>query len=386
MPFTTNYQTRNKDQMDEEKVIHFDDNVIPQHAEISEISTQASQRSTRSEFISSKAKKDFLRKSKILGDGTKELDHNLVPEIGIKGVTTRSSEEDVFEDCVDHNVATCITRFPTLGNEGNFKAKRNQELLVKVHAAKLASIKTQKFDSAEDKRFMEVGQMNKLLFRNERGNRRVKLRRDVCGNLFLSSTSSQAARGKRKSGAENKENLTQQKAKKGSEQLKRIINNLVIAVSYSFQNAHALKQQLGKETDNSFLTFCLRRELRKMFLINELIKELEMIMPNLKGNEDDLKEIGETVESLQCLMRHDLKESEEHTQIAVEDPKNLRLIAVFVIIACAVSVFSLVMVSVGHLSGLGTFIFMSLVLFLIIKTYSFDKLKKLLYTYWRKGI
>ena len=145
-----------------------------------------------------------------------------------------------------------------------------------------------------------------------------------------------------------------------------IVNNLATAVSYSFQNALSLQEQQSQGIDKSFLTIFLRREVKKMYLIKELIEELEAITNRFKFNEDDFKDISENVERLHSLMLKDLKDISSKGNPHENREYYPGFFAVFAIIGRIMAVIGLAVVFLGKWSGLLVFIFLVLVLFLVI--------------------
>lgn len=371
MGFISNFNSTKKDHIHEEKVLYFTGNVASQH----KTSTQKLEQSVANEPTSSKVlKEDFFRPSKVLDEGEEGLNRYLSNEISSKGVSRRILDDQLFEHDVNQNLP--LTTFQALKFQGKTNrfmgprsTQRNDEMLVKTGEVKIASLMTQKFHSAEGKRSTEAERMDKLLlFRSERGNKGMKYQRNHSEISDLSLTVLSPARNKRKdSGTEKKEKAAQQQMEKNNEQLKMIVNNLATAISYSFQNALALQELHSQEIDKSFLKFFLRREVRKMFLIKELIKELDAFSYRFKFHENDFKDICETVESLHSLMCHDLKGpcSEE---IPHEDGKYyLRFITAFAIIGCIMAAIGLTVIFLGKWSGLVVFIFLVLVFFLMIR-------------------
>lgn len=374
MCFAANLQSRKKGHIHEEKVIHLDGNVVSRNAK----SMRASEQFTASESASRKAKaeEDVLHKSRFLNINKRiKLDLNSCSahEISsIKGVTARIMEDDFLEHYVDQDLTH---KCGALKKEGQFLGRRkhssatrqthrNDEMLVKTEEAKIASTKTRRSSSSESKHSMEGERKERLLFRNERGNRSTKSQ-DACSDL--SSSLTPPVKSKRKCEAEKtKEKIAQRKMKKNNERLKMIVNNFITAVSYSFQNGLALKEQPNQEIDKSFLTFFLRREVRKMYLIKELTKELETITTSCKSNENNFKDISETAESLHSLMSQDLMDRDGEV-IIEENFRHLRFIR-FAILGCiCMAVFALVVGFIGDWFSLVAFIFVALVSFLVVK-------------------
>ena len=143
---------------------------------------------------------------------------------------------------------------------------------MKTGKAKIASLATQNFHPTEGKHSTEVESTGKLLlFRSELGNKETKSQRNRSENRKLSSSLPRPSKNKKDSGTDKNEKAVQQNIETNNEKLKMIVNNLATAVSYSFRNALALRDQKKQVIDKSSLTFFLRREVRKMCLIKELI-------------------------------------------------------------------------------------------------------------------
>lgn len=344
----------------EEKVVHYEGNAISMRAN----------EPTSSEVLDG----DFLRESNILNKGTVKLSRYSTDKVSSKGVSRRILHEDFLERYGDQSQpSTQFRAFKiqcrTKHSVGTRPVQRNDEMLVKTNEDKIAPcLKDREFELSSDKRSTEAERIEKLFFRRERGNRDMKSK-DVYGNLSWSS--SPPITSKRKSsGGEKKEKTEQRKVQKNNEQLKIVVNNLVTAISYTFQNALALKQQQGEKIDKSFLTFFLRREARKMFLVKELIKELDAITDGFKCYKDDLKDGRETAESLHSLMCQDLKDPDdeglEFKKVSSGSGKNrnyFRFILAFAITSCMMAVLGLAVVFKGNWFDIVAFIFLALVTF-----------------------
>ncbi|KAL9973068.1 hypothetical protein ACROYT_G019477 [Oculina patagonica] len=307
---------RKNDHIHEEKVVDFDGNVVSQRAILMQASEQtAANEPTLSEVL----KEDFLHKSRNFKGRTDQL--NLCStgreKISSKNVSRRILEDDFLERYTDESVPSTQFRAfnfqgrTTKHSVGTRPLLRNHKMPEKTDEANIAScLKNRKFEvSSEEERSAEAERMDKMYSRLERGDRDMKSQ-DFKKNLLWSS-SPPVLNNRNGNGAEKNEKHTQRKVEKDSKQLKIVVNNLVSAISYSFQNALALKQQQRQEIDKSFLTFFLRREARKMFLIKELIKQLDANAASFKFYEQDLKDISETAESLHSLMCQDLKDPNE---------------------------------------------------------------------------
>ena len=363
--------TTKKDHIHEEKVLHFTDRVVSH-----ETSTQKSEQSVVSEPTSSKVVKEgLIRSSKVLDEGKEELDRYLANEINSKRVSRRIVEDEVFEH--NNNQSLPLTAFQALKFQGRTKhfvgsrsIRKNDDKPLKTSEVKIASLASQNFHLAESKRSTEAKRTDKLLLlQSERGNKGTKLQPNRSEISDLSSLSLPLpARNKKKiSGAKENEKATQRNMEKNNEKLKMIVNNLVSAVSYSFQNALALQEQRSQEIDNSFLAFFLRREVRKMYLIKELIEELKAITIRFKFHEVDFKDISETVESLHCLMRKDLKDPSSE-EIPQENRKYYPgVIALLAITGRIMAVIGLAVAFFDKWSGLLAFIFFVLMFFLVIR-------------------
>lgn len=358
-----------KDHIHEEKVVHFDGKVLSQRA----ILTRASERTAANEPTSNNVlKEDLLCQSKILDEGTEELNLCSTDKIRGKSVSRRILEEDFLERYADQRLPS--TQFRALKFQGRTTKhsvgtrplQRNNEMLEKTDEGKIVScLRDRKFEaSSEDKFSTEAERMEKSFFKHERGNRDMKSQ-DVYGNLSWSP--SPPVLNKRKGSGTVKKEPAQQKVEKNNKQLKMVVNNLVSAVSYSFQNALALKQQQCQEIDKSFLTFFLRREARKMFLIKELIKQLDAITASFKSCEPDLKDISETVESLHSLMCQDLKDPNEEEISSGGDRNYLQFITTFAIIVCVMIAFGSALAFIGNWSDLIALIILVLMFFLMIR-------------------
>ena len=185
-----------------------------------------------------------------------------------------------------------------------------------------------------------------LLFRSELANKETKSQRNRSEIRKLSWSLSPPAKNKKDRGTDKNEKAVQQNMETNNEKLKMIVNNLATAVSYSFHNALALRDQKNQVIDKSSLTFFLRREVRKMCLIKELIEELQAITTcsRFKFHVDDFKDISETVESLHSLMREDLN-APSSDEIPHENRKYYpSFIAVFAIIGRIIAVIGLTVV------------------------------------------
>lgn len=378
MDCISNFKSTKKDHIFEEKVLQFTGHRVSQH----EISTQKLGKSVANEPTSSKVvEEDFLRSSKALYEGEEGLDKYLANEIGRKDVSRRILEDELFEHKATRNLP--LTAFQALKLQGRSKhfveprstQSRNDEILLKTGKVKTASLSTHNFLSAVGKHSTELETMNKLLLFRSRGdlaNKETISQRNRSEIRELSWSLPPPARNKKKdSGTDRNEKAAQQNLETNNEKLKVIVNNLATAVSYSFQNALALQDQKNQVIDKSFLTFFLRREVRKMCLIRELIEELKAITTcsRFKFPEGEFKDISETVESLHSLMREHLKNPSSE-----EIPSENRnyypgFIAVFAIIARIIAVIGLTVVFLGKWSGLLLFIFLVSVLFLVIKPF-----------------
>ena len=284
-------------------------------------------------------------------------------------------KDKLLEHSVTQNLLS--TAFQALKFQGRTKpfvgprsAQRDDGILLKTGKIKIAWLTTQNFHSAEGKQSTELERIDKLLLlRSELGNKDTKSQRNRSEISELSWSLPLPARNKKK-GCETDKNdkAAQQNMATNNKKLKMIVNNLAKAVSYSFRNALALRDQKNHVIDKSFLTFLLRREVRKMCLIKELIEELKAITTcsRFKFHEDDFKDISETVQSLHSLMQEDLKHlfSEE---IPHENRKCFPVFtAVFAIIGRIIAVLGLAVVFLGKWSGPLVFILLALVLFLVI--------------------
>ena len=302
----------------------------------------------------------------VLDEGKEGLDNYLANEITSKGVSTRILDDEPFEYINQSLPLTTLQTFNFQGNAKNFfgprSSQKKDEVLVKTGEVKIPSLYTRGKDSIEAER-----NGNLMLFRSELGikDRESRRNRSEISDLYLSSPP--PARSKKKdSRTEKKEKTAHQNIKKNNEKLKMIVNNLATAVSYSFQNALSLQEQQSQGIDKSFLTIFLRREVKKMYLIKELIEELEAITNRFKFNEDDFKDISENVERLHSLMLKDLKDISSK-EIPHENRKHYPgFFAVFAIIGRIMAVIGLAVVFLGKWSGLLVFIFLVLVLFLVI--------------------
>ena len=368
----SNFKSTKKDHILEEKVLHFIGHDVSQH----EISTKKSEQSIANEPTLSKVvKEDFFPSSKVLDEGEEGLDKSLTNEIDSKDVSRRILKDKLLEHSVTQNLLS--TAFQALKFQGRTKpfvgprsAQRDDGILLKTGKIKIAWLTTQNFHSAEGKQSTELERIDKLLLlRSELGNKDTKSQRNRSEISELSWSLPLPARNKKK-GCETDKNdkAAQQNMATNNKKLKMIVNNLAKAVSYSFRNALALRDQKNHVIDKSFLTFLLRREVRKMCLIKELIEELKAITTcsRFKFHEDDFKDISETVQSLHSLMQEDLKHlfSEE---IPHENRKCFPVFtAVFAIIGRIIAVLGLAVVFLGKWSGPLVFILLALVLFLVI--------------------
>ena len=354
----------------EEKVLLFTGNVVSQH----ESSTQKSEQfAIANEPTSSKAvlEEDSFHSSEVFDEGEEELNKYLANEISSKGVSRRILEDELLERNINQNLPMTVLKARKFQDRTR-SSQRNDEMVVKTGQVKTTSMTPQDFHSAKGKRSTEVEKKDKLfLCRSELGNtdKETESQRNH-SDISVSSFSSPAppARGKKKgSGTEKKEKTAQQNTENKNEKLKMILNNLVTEVSYSFQNALTLQEQHSQVINKSFLTFGLRREVRKVLLIKELIEEMETVTCRYQCHEEDFKDISETIESLHSSMREDLKDSWSE-EIHHESQKYyLRFITVFSIIGCIMAAVGLTAASLEKWSGLVLFIFLVLVLFLVIK-------------------
>lgn len=377
MDCISNFKSTKKDHILEEKVLQFTGHRVSQH----EISTQKLGKSVANEPPSSKVvEEDFLRSSKALCEGEEGLDKYLANEIGRKDESRRILEDELFEHKASRNLP--LTAFQALKFQGRSKhfveprsTQRKDKILLTTGKVTTASLTTQNFLSAVGKHSTELETMDKLLLFRSRGdlaNKETISQRNRSEIRELSWSLPPPARNKKKdSGLDRNEKAAQQNLETNNEKLKVIVNNLATAVSYSFQNAIALQDQKNQVIDKSFLTFFLRREVRKMCLIRELIEELKAITTcsRFKFPEGEFKDISETVESLHSLMREHLKKPSSE-----EIPRENRnyypgFIAVFAIIARIIAVIGLAVVFLGKWSGLLLFIFLVSVLFLVIKPF-----------------
>lgn len=372
--FFANFQSTKEDHVHEEKVIHLDRKILSQHEML------VPEKTTANESAPNKVlEENFLRKSKLLDEGIGEQNRCPADRISGKRLSRILLEEDFLESFEDSNLP-CTQfrklklRSRTKHSVGTVQLQKDGEILVKTDGDKcITYLENRKFESSEAKRSTEAEKaerIEKLFLRHGNGNRGIKSQ-DVYTDLTWSSTP--PVKGKQKSSCnelQRKEKAVQRKAQKKSEQLKMVVNNLVSAISFSFQNALALKQQHGQQIDKSFLTFFLRRELRKMFLIKELIKELETVAGRFKFHYDDSKNISETVESLYSLMGQDLKNPDEQKIREINTGENrncFRVITAFVIAGCVAVVFSLIVAFIANSSAvipaIIVFIFTALVSF-----------------------
>lgn len=364
MDCTSNFKSTKEDHIHEEKVLHFTGYVTSQP----ESSTQKSNQPAANKPTSSKVvKEDFFRSSKVLDEEEEGLDKYLANEISIKDESKRILDDELFEHA---NQSLPLTAAQALKFQGRAKhffgprpTQRNDGMLVKTGKVQITSLNTQGKHSIEAER-----KDNLLLFRNALGNKEMESQRNRSEISDLSLSLPLPARNKKKgSRTEKKGKTTQQNMEKNNEKLKMIVNNLATAVLYSFQNAFALQEQQSQEVDKSFLKLLLRREVKKMYLIKELIEELEAITSRFKFHEDDFKDISENVESLHSLMRKDLKDLSSE-EIQHENRKYYPgFIAVFAIIGRIMAVIGLAVLLLGKWSGLLVFIFLVLVLFLVIR-------------------
>jgi len=360
MDYISNFESRIKeDHIYEEKVFHFTSQP--------DSSTQKSERSVANEPTSSKVvKEDLPRSSKVLDEGKDGLDQYFANEISSRGVPTRILDDEPFE-CTNQSLPlTAFQAFTFQGRAKHFfgprSTQRKDEMFVKTGEDKIASVNNQGKHSLEAQRKDHL-----LLFRSELGNNKMELQRNRSKISDLSFFSLPPARNKKNdSGKEKKEKATQQNMEKNNAKFKMIVNNLATAVSYSFQNALALHEQQSQGLDQSILTFFLRREVKKMYLIKELIAELEAITIRFKFHED-FTDISETVESLHSLMRKDVKDFSSK-EIPLENRKCYPgFIAVLAIIVRIMGVIGLTVAFLGKWSGLLVFIFLVLALFLVIR-------------------
>ena len=373
MDCISNFKSTKKGHILEEKVLQFTGHhQVSQH----EISTQKSEKSVVNEPTSSKVvKEDFFRSSKVLDEGEEGLEKCSANEIGTdKDVSGRILEDELFERNATQNLP--LTGFQALKFQGRKKhfvaprqTRRNDEIYLKTGKAEVAPQTTQNFLSAEGKHSTELGTMGKLLlFRGDLGNKDKTSQRKRSEISELSWSLAPPAGNKKKgSGTDKNEKAAQQNLEMNNEKFKMIVKNLANAVSYSFQNALALRSRGSQVIDQSFLTFVLKREVRKMCLIKELIEELQAITCRFEFHQDGFKDISETVESLHSLMREDLKDPSRE-EIPHENRKYYPgFISVFAIIARIIAVIGLAVAFLGKWSGLFVFIFLVTVLFLVIR-------------------
>ena len=367
MDCISNYKSTKKDHILEEKVLQFTGQHVSQH----EISTQKSEKSLASSKV---VKEDFFRSSNVLDEGKEGLDKYLANEIGNKDVSGRTLEDELFERNVTQNLP--LTGFQALKFQGRKKhfvaprqTRRNDEIYLKTGKVKVAPQTTQNFLSAEGKHSTQLETKDKLLLlRGGLGNKETISQRNRSEISELSWSLPPPARNKKKDSETDKnEKATQQNLEMNNEKFKMIVKNLANAVSYSFQNVLALRSRESQVIDKSFLTFVLKREVKKMCLIKELIEELQAITCRFEFHQDGFKDISETVESLHSLMREDLKDSSRE-KIQHENRKYYPgFISVFAIIARIIAVIGLAVVFLGKWSGLFVFIFLVSVLFLVIR-------------------